>query len=300
MGADDVMKVAMRLNASVEGLAALVASLRVREEALEPGAPTAELLDRVVEQLGLEPATLDRLTPEERQSTIAAARTFFRQAEDLMGDPGRPPGWGYDDPVVLQSQGRTSGLVATLLAGVAPGIGDLEACLRRAGARFLDVGTGVALMAVALCRAFPELHVVGIDVWRPALELADVNVRDAGLTGRIELREQSVAELDEAGAFDAAWISGPFLPRGVFEEALDRVATSLVGGGWMVVGLYAAPDDPLAGALDELRVVRSGGHPWRVDEVEARLRAAGLCGVQPVERTWSAPIRFVVGRKGVG
>jgi tRNA1(Val) A37 N6-methylase TrmN6 len=50
---------------------------------------------------------------------------------------------------------------------------------------FLDVGTGVGLLAVAAARVWPAATIVGIDPWEPSLERARANVAQAGLDGRM-------------------------------------------------------------------------------------------------------------------
>ena len=121
---------------------------------------------------------------------VGLARTFLRQAGELVENPGRSGGWDQVDVPLLQSVGRLSmGISAAVLAAERrlPDLGD-----RLAGpdARFLDVGTGTGWLAIAIAQAHPTLHVVGVDIFEPALDLARTNVKGAGLTDRIELRMQ--------------------------------------------------------------------------------------------------------------
>jgi hypothetical protein len=62
-------------------------------------------------------------------------------------------------------------------------------------------------------------------------------------------------------------------------------------------GTFAAPDELVARLLTDLRVLRSGGHPWTPDEVLAMLPAADLADVCEVERTWAGPVRLFAGRR---
>ncbi|MGD9528763.1 SAM-dependent methyltransferase [Pseudonocardia sp.] len=295
MGFDDLVGTTQRLNVSVEALAALTAELRVRAEGLEPAPEVRAALADVVAALGV--GDLDDLAPAQLGPVVGFSRAFFRQAQELVEGPDRPPGWEPDDPALLSSQGRASMLVADLLAQVSPGLGNLAARLRAPGAAVLDVGTGVGLLAVALCRTFPCLHVVGIDLWPRVLELAAANVAEAGLRERVVLRAQGVQDLADRDAYDAVWLPGPFLPRAVVPSALAATLCALRPGGWVVFGLYAAAADALARAVTDLRIIRSGGHPWAPDEAAALLRSAGFADVRAVERTWNAPIGFVAGRR---
>jgi hypothetical protein len=80
--------------------------------------------------------------------------------------------------------------------------------------------------------------------------------------------------------------------------ALNRVYQALQPGGWLVVGLYPPPPDELGQTLTKLRIVRSGGHPWMVTEIEARLRTLGFESIE----TYSPmpPVLFVLGRRAAG
>lgn len=59
--------------------------------------------------------------------------------------------------------------------------------LNAEGASFLEVGVGVAAIAIEMARLWPSLRVVGIDGWAPALAVARENVRATDLASRIEL-----------------------------------------------------------------------------------------------------------------
>ncbi|MGQ0778956.1 MAG: SAM-dependent methyltransferase [Pseudonocardiales bacterium] len=295
MSFDALLGTIQRLNVSVEALAALTAYLRLHTEDRDPGPEVAALLQTVVTELGIDAATIESIPESQLRRAVSIIRSFLRQADDLIDAPDRPPGWTYDDPELLQNQGHASMLVAGLVTRVAPTLRDLDTRLRADDARFLDVGTGVGLLAVAMCQAFPAIRVVGIDPWAPAMELARRNITDAGLTDRIELREQSVSDLAEEQTFDAAWIPAPFLPRDVMQVALKRTRTALRSGGWAFAGLYAAAPEPLPQALNALRIVRSGGHPWTPEETATLLERAGFADVTVIERTWSIPIQLVVG-----
>jgi SAM-dependent methyltransferase len=294
MSLDQVLGVTQRLNVSVEALAALAAELQIQSEGLQADPEVRRLLREVVVDLEI---GVDDLARDEQQTVLSAIRAFFRQAGELMDSPSRAPGWSYDDPVILQSQGRASMVVASLLQEVAPALSGLADRLERPGARFLDVGTGVGWLAVAMCRAFPALSVVGVDTWEPALALSRSNLETVGLQDRIELRSQDAAALDDVDAYDLAWIPGPFLPREIVPVVVDRVHRALRPGGWAVLGLYASPPDPLGAVLTDLRVVRGGGHPWSLADAETELRDHGLVAVSVIPRSWQAPIELVVGQR---
>lgn len=285
-----------RLTASTEALAALGARLRAETEGLALDPSIAAALDAVAGELGVHP---DELSAGEQAAVANFARAFLRQAADLLEAPERPPGWAYEDPVVLVSQGRGSATVAEAIAQVAPRLDGLEAALAGEGAVVCDVGCGVAALSVALCRGWPRLRVVALDPWAPALRLAEEEVARAGMEHRIELRPIRIEALGDEEAFDAVWLPGIFLPPAVLPAALVRSRAALKPDGWLLFGLYAASPDPLSQRLVELRTIRSGGVPDAPAETVARLKAAGFADVQALERTWGAPVDLVAGRRPV-
>lgn len=142
----------------------------------------------------------------------------------------------------------------------------------------------------------PPCRVVGIDVWEPALALAEANVAGSAARDRIEIRKEDASELRDSGAFDLAWFPSPFLPRSKVPAALDRTYRALRSRGWMVFGLSASAAEPLAQRLNELRIVRSGGYAWSEPDAKELLRTHGFLDVRAVERSWSEPVAFVTGR----
>ena len=295
MSFERVMGTAMQLTAQMEALAVLAAKLRAVDEQLPLPPDVVPLVDATLATLGIDAASIVALAPAQRALLVGLTRSFFRQASELVEHPERPPGWAYDDPLVLQSQGRASASLAPAIHESAKRLDDLAARLARPGAAFLDVGTGVGWLAITLAQQFPALHVVGIDIWKPALALAADNIEP--VRDRVTLREQDVTALDDVDAYDGAFLAGPFLPRAIIPAAIARIHTALRPGGWLFFGLYPTPPDPLAARLTELRIVRGGGHPWSVDAVTELLASAGYAQTHAVLRTWAAPVVFVVGRR---
>lgn len=278
-----------KLNASMEALAALAAHLGASERPAHPS--IAPALAQVARLAGA-PA---ELSSDERAIVVSFARAFFLQAIDLLEHPEREPGWLFDDPTVLECQGRASAVLARLFEGL-PGSSPLRATLAREGATFLDVGSGVGWLAIAMARAFPGLRVVGLDRDEGVLELARRNVERTGLQGRVELLHGDVCHLDATSVYDAVWLPGPFLPREVLALAARCSHEALAPGGFVIIGLYGG-DDELSRALADLRTVRSGGATWAIEELCERVAAAGFDEVAEVPRSWSAPVRLVTGRK---
>jgi ubiquinone/menaquinone biosynthesis C-methylase UbiE len=287
MAFEELMGLTNRLLTSAQVLAAVTARLRL-DELGEQGDPAVRAqLDRVVDALGV--GSLDELDPRERSVLVSFARSYLAQAVDLVENPERTGAWAYDDAVLLRAQGSASAVVARLIA---------DARLGSPDARILDVGTGVAGLAVALCSTFPRATVVGLDPWEPALAIARENVAEAGLDGRITLLPTPIESFQDAHGFDLVWLPAFFIPETALDDAIERVFAVTRAGGTLVVGAAARRgDDPLAAAVDDLFTVRSGGSVVPPEDLLSRLERAGFVDVRQVERTWEAPLRLVAGRR---
>jgi hypothetical protein len=185
--------------------------------------------------------------------------------------------WASQDDEAVLAQGRASAQGAQpfkmFAVPMMEGLGDL---LSGPSPVMLDVGVGVAAMAVAWCEAFARMRVVGLDVFPRALELARRTVDEAGMADRIELRHQDVADLTDREVFSLAWLPAPFVPRAALDAGLPRIVTSLVPGGWVVVGHGRLGEPGLSSALTRFQTVGFGGTAIDNDEAQDLLRGVGL------------------------
>ena len=203
--------------------------------------------------------------------------------------------------MVLQAAGDISaGFAQGLTHNVAPALEGLSERLTRPGAAFLDVGVGVAGLAIAMARLCPVLRIVGVDPWQPSLRLARENVERAGLGGRIELREQGGETLEDEGAFDLAWVASAFMPERVLPQVCARAHRALRPGGWMLLGMLNQGPDPQTAALVRLRATLWGGPLWASVEGEAVLRDSGLVEVRTLPGPPGALTTLVAGRRKPG
>lgn len=292
MSLQSLLTISQRLNVSMEALAAISAELRLRQSDAPADARVRARLRDILENI--EPGLLDGLSGDQQATVLGSINAFFRQALDLIDDPGRSPGWSFKDPAILQSYGQMSRGVVHAIDELAPQLPEFNDTLRRPGA-FLDVGTGVGWLAIEAARTWPALRVVGIDPWEPSLNLARQNLANAGMASRVELRAQRLEDLSDRDAFTLAWLAGPFLPPEIISTALTTIRNALKPGGWLVFGLFASPPDPLGQALTALKVVRSGGHPWSNEDVEGKMRDAGFEEMKSFTPLHLA--RFTVGRR---
>lgn len=237
---------------------------------------------------------VDALSPAERQTIAGVLTSIFRQAADLVDQPGRAPGWAFEDPVILQATGRASMSVAGVLASIAPALDGLADRLARGGV-FCDVGTGTGWLAIAAAGHWPAARIIGIDIFARALELAEQNVAASGVGDRVRLRLLDVCDLDDR--CDLIWLPGPFLPATVVPTALSAARRCLEPGGWVAFGVYGGPPDAIGQSLADLRTIRSGGHPWTVGDAINTLSSAGFADAGEIDRTWTAPVRLIVGQQ---
>ena len=283
---------------TAEALSALGAALLVRSGAADPDPPLAAALGSVVDALGLRDA-VDELDEQQAAACAGMVEGLLAQSAHFARDPERA-GWSHEDQSVLMGQGLMSGFLAGAFKhAVVPSMdAGLDDRLGAPGAAMLDVGTGVAALAVAFCRTWPELRVVGVDPWEPALALAREQVAQAGMGERIELRRTTAEQLDDDGAYDLAWVPTFFIDPAVLDQAAARVLTALRPGGWAVFGQWARPEDPMRAALSDLRTVRQGGAVYPPAETVERLTLAGYAdaGVH-FDTRWGSPVLFVCGRR---
>lgn len=287
VSSNELLALTTQLITQAESLAALVARLKL-DATGEPGDPEVTTqLDRVLDVIGARDLCAN-LDERGRTTVIGHATTMLRQAMDLIDDPLRPGGWFYTDPQIIQGQGASSVIVAELIA--AAGIGTPDA-------RILDIGTGVGALAVAFCRTFPNSTVVGVDPWELSLELARQSVAASGLGHRITLRNTPIETFDDDNGFDLVWMPVIFLSKAVLQDAVRRAVDAMRPGAEIVLGRYTGSDDPLVGALGDLRTIRSGGTLLGPADTRALLVGAGLVDVREIERTWPAPVGLTAGRR---
>jgi SAM-dependent methyltransferase len=295
MSAEPIIGNIHRLSVHVEALAALGAALRLQQSGADADPRVGSRLQRVIHSI--DPRLAEGAALSQGGNAVPLIQTVFRQAIELLENPERAPGWRHEDKSILQSQGLVSRHIAHSIDAQAQRCPSLRAVLRRPGT-LLDVGTGAGWLAIEAARIWPTLRVVGIDVSEPALAMARENIARSQFADRIELRTQAVEQLDDASVYTAAFFPGPFIAPEITRDALDRVCRALVPAGWLIFALWAAAEDPLAAAVANLRIVRSGGHPWASTEVEDLLRAADFARIEALPNEgMGSPLSFVIGQR---
>jgi hypothetical protein len=227
--------------------------------------------------------------------TAAQAAAPVLQAAALMR--GEADLWAGQSDEALLAQGRASAQGAPLIAKyLFPALPGLLDALGRPGARMLDVGTGVAGLAVAYAEVFPELTVVGIDVVPRVLTLARETVAASPVADRVVLREQDVATLDEPDTYALAWLPAPFVPEAPLRVGVLQLGNALVPGGWLVMGHGKFGGNPVEDAVGRFKTVAFGGTALDDGQAAGLLREAGLEDVRSMPTPAGAPA-LTVGRR---
>ncbi len=201
---------------------------------------------------GVNATDLGGMLAEIRFNVLLDAKLLFHSTRSFS--------WTHPETEILQAGGEVSaGFADALTHTIVPHLDGLLEHLGSANGSFLDVSVGVAGLSLAMAHLWPSLNVVGIDPWAPSLALARENVRSAGLTDRIRLREQAVEDLSDTDAFDLAWIPSAFMPETVIPAACEHVYHALRPGGWLLFAMANPGTDPVTASLVRLRTVLWGG-----------------------------------------
>jgi predicted O-methyltransferase YrrM len=240
------------------------------------------------------------LAPDTKGVFLAQLRSVDLQGRQLIDGSRRStlgPGWQHTDPMLLEAQGRSGKSAIPAMVQAIRSNPELEVRLQQPSASFLDVGVGVGVIAIELCRAFPTLRVVGLEPAAAPLAQARRNVAAAQLAGRIELRQQGVEELQDSEAFDLAFVAQVFIPDGTFEAGLANVWRGLRPGGWLHMPAISATGDELEPALSRLRNILWGGGARLPEQVAEAARGVGFTGVQIVAPGAGGTLRAIVAQR---
>jgi hypothetical protein len=292
-----------RLQEGVWELAALVVALR-DDPAGDP--EQKRQAQQVLVELGLMSETSAGIAPAAGLAELigsgfidlagVSAANVLQTAGVLSGATS----WASQADDALLAQGRTGAQAGALFKTfMLPALEGLNGLFDGESPRMLDVGVGVAGLALGYCRTFPRLRVVGLDVFPRALELARRLVDEAGLADRIELRRQDVASLEDDRAYALAWLPAPFVPRAALDAGLPRIAKALVPGGWLIMAHGKFQDDLLKNALSRFQITVYGGATLDDKEAQALLGGVGLEQVFTIPTPEGAPA-LTVGRRPLG
>jgi predicted O-methyltransferase YrrM len=280
---------------STAALGALAMALEAKTTgvALEPALEAR--VNELLAALGAADVAKD-VGPQEAAGALSMVRALYQLDAKLQSAQTRTKTWAHPEGDVLNAIGDVARMHAHEITRlVIPAFAGLEERFKKSGAKFLDVGVGVAGTASAMAQMWPELRVVGIDVWQPSLRLARENVDRAALADRVELREQSIDALDDVAAFDLAWVPVPFIPEAALRAGLPRVRKAMRPGGVVIVNTAKLEGPPQATAAMQLRMTQWGGPAWTIAQATQAAKDAGLEDVRTIENGPESPASLIVG-----
>jgi SAM-dependent methyltransferase len=294
----DLRRLVAGLNASAGALAVLGAVIDARLSGTPLDPRLAPYATEVVNALGAS-AALEAASDTELRAAMAPIRAFALMNAKLLSASGRVPGWRHAEGDILQSLGgMTHGLAGALRGDISSLLDGLGSRLQAPDAAFLDVGVGVARLSLEIAQAFPQLRIVGVDPWAPAIALARQNVSTAGLADRIELRAIGGEQLTDESAFDLAWIASAFMPPAIVPAVVAAVRRALKPGGWALLALSRPRSgDPIADPLWDFWIASFGGAAMTSTEGCALLRHAGYTEARTLPTPPGAVTALVAGRR---
>lgn len=84
-----------------------------------------------------------------------------------------------------------------------PAITDVHARLQAdPPARVADIGCGAGWSSIGIAQAYPNTQVDGYDLDEPSIELAQANLREANVNGRVKFRVRDAGDHNLAGRYD--------------------------------------------------------------------------------------------------
>jgi 2-polyprenyl-3-methyl-5-hydroxy-6-metoxy-1,4-benzoquinol methylase len=197
-----------------------------------------------------DPTSLATMAPMASFVVAAAGRI-----EELAGAyrTGGGVAWDGYGEILLEAQAGANRPVFEALLGTdwVPAMADIDARLRRPGARIADVGCGVGWSTLALARAYPGAQVHGVDLDAWSIERATDNVRSAGLGDRVTFVRADAADPALEGQFDLVTILEAVHDLSRPVDVLRSIRGMLAPGGAVLVvdervaERFEAPGDEL-------------------------------------------------------
>ena len=282
---------------STQRLAALGLALDARLNGAPIAHEVAFRTDAVLNALGVA-EVIAQAAPSDLTAMLATIRSELLMGGRLLSDGSEAGRWRQSESRLHQAFGDLSAgfgkLLRTRIASELPGLSER---LSAPGAAFLDIGTGVGALALAMAREWPGLNVVGIDPLPGVLAQGRDNVSAAGCADRITLRVGRGEDIAETSTFDLVFVPSAFIPEPEVDLVVGRGAVALRPGGWLLLATVDPDLEALAAALVRFRVATWGGTNFSDGAAEALLARCDLTDVRRVQGRPGMPFGFVAGRR---
>lgn len=272
--------IAEALNAT-GALTALAAALDAKASSAPLESTLGRCIDDLLSAFGLA-ESVSALTADEAAVMLGTIRSNYLLDAKHMFAHQRMDAWEHDEPEILEGVGDSARDRAHLITHAL--VPECEGLAQRfeAGASVLDVGTGVAATALELVSIWPNLRIVGLEPWAPAIRLARDKVQQAGLDTQIELREQGVEALADESAYDFIHFANSYIREALVLSGLERCLRALRPGGWLSITAIDDTRPPQMVAMSRLRETQRGGAAWSSEHAVGVLKRIGFVDVQPL------------------
>lgn len=273
MAFSESMKLVQKLSLNLETLATLGA---LAGDIGEHSKFDKKVQDKlIVLKQAVSPNFLEDLTVDELQFIHSTIRANLLRALELTQPGSESAAWAYNDPEILNAQGKASRIVTRRISEFASRTPDLHQLLSR-DSHFLDVGSGVGWISISMAETWPSLTCTGIDIHVPALEIAETNRASSLSAERVKFLNTNVTDIDDKESYSLVFIPIVFIPEKVVLEALPKLFQALVPGGWIVLASFRVPSDPLEKALVDLKTTLFGGRIWSEKEIKSLITDNGF------------------------
>jgi SAM-dependent methyltransferase len=209
----------------------------------------AEVLDRHDDRYGLAEHMATLLLDADAPSYLGGAIETFVALRETYLDlrtftrTGEREWWSDFDPEWIDAVGENGQTYyRRIIDAVVPQLPSVHAALER-GARYLDLACGVCRGPAKVVRAFPATTVTAVDADEYTLEVAEREMKEAGLGDRFRFHRAFLEDLDLDGGHDLAVINISLHEARDIERAVERAHAALTPGGTFLVSEFPFPEN---------------------------------------------------------
>ncbi len=160
--------------------------------------------------------------------------------------------WGDYSPDLVEGQSELNRpfFLGSFVKEVLPGIPQVDALLRRNGARAAEIGFGGGWAAIAIAKAYEGATVDGFDIDGPSVEMANANAVESGVADRVAFHQVDAGKVSGDGTFDLVYAVECVHDMANPVAALKAMRDLAKPDGYVLV-LDEAVGDAFTGAVDD-------------------------------------------------